>query len=129
MAGSFSSSSLVVGDFNAVLGAHECLGSRFLVRGSCEDFKLMIEDYNLIGVRSLGARFTWVRGHSSYTRVERRLDMTLVSKGYTLYWHDISCMALLRWFSNHCPLWIRISESRVSSSRPFCFFFFLIKLD
>ncbi|KAK3221828.1 hypothetical protein Dsin_008853 [Dipteronia sinensis] len=58
MAGSFSSSWLVVGDFNAVLGGHEYLGSRSPVRGSCEDFKSMIEDCNLIGVRSQGARFT-----------------------------------------------------------------------
>ena len=62
MAGSFSSSWLVVGDFNAVLGAHECLGSHSPARGSCEDFKSTIKDCNLIGVRSQGARFTCVRG-------------------------------------------------------------------
>ncbi|KAK3184879.1 hypothetical protein Dsin_032165 [Dipteronia sinensis] len=54
MVGSFSSSWLVVGDFNAVLGAHECLGSRSPIRGSCEDFKSMIDDCSLIGVRSQG---------------------------------------------------------------------------
>ncbi|KAK2642070.1 hypothetical protein Ddye_023833 [Dipteronia dyeriana] len=73
MASSFSSSWLVVGDFIAVLGAHECLGSRSPTRGSCEDFKSMIEDYNLIGVWSHGAHFTWVKSRSSCTRVERRV--------------------------------------------------------
>ena len=115
MVGSFSSSWLVVGDFNAILGAHECLGSRSPAKGSYEDFKSMIEDCNLIGVRSLGARFTWVRGCSNRTRVERRLDMTLVSEGCTSCKHDISCVALPRRFSDHCPLWIRLAESQVSS--------------
>ncbi|KAK3229892.1 hypothetical protein Dsin_001773 [Dipteronia sinensis] len=58
MAGSFSSSWLVVGDINEVLGAHECLGSRSPARGSCENFKSMIEDCNLISVRSQSAHFT-----------------------------------------------------------------------
>jgi hypothetical protein len=65
-----SSSWLVVRDFNAVLGAHEALGSHSPARGSCEDFKLMIEDCDLVGIRSQGARFTWVRGRSNRTRVE-----------------------------------------------------------
>ncbi|KAK2637423.1 hypothetical protein Ddye_032215 [Dipteronia dyeriana] len=62
---------LVVGDFNAVLGAYECLDSRSHARGPCEDFKSMIEDCNLIGNRFQGAGFTWVRGRSSRARVER----------------------------------------------------------
>ena len=101
----------MVGDFNAVFSAHGCLGSRSLARGSCEDFKSMIEDCNLIGVRSQGAHFTWVRGRSSRIRVEQRLDRTLTSEGYTSCWHDIFCMALPRRFYDHCPLWIRLTES------------------
>ncbi|KAI9154331.1 hypothetical protein LWI28_024522 [Acer negundo] len=76
-----SSSWLVVGDFNVVLGAHEALGSRSPARGSCEDFRLMIDDFDLVGIRSQGARFTWVRGRSNRTRVERRLDRVLVNDG------------------------------------------------
>ncbi|KAK3229940.1 hypothetical protein Dsin_001821 [Dipteronia sinensis] len=81
-----SSSLLVVGDFNAVLGAHETLGSRSPTRGSCEDFRSMIEDCDLVGIRSQGTRFTWVRGRSTRTRVERRLDRVLVSDGCISYW-------------------------------------------
>ncbi|KAI9174281.1 hypothetical protein LWI28_014953 [Acer negundo] len=36
-----SSSWLVVGDFNAVLGSHEALGSRSPARGFCEDFRVL----------------------------------------------------------------------------------------
>ncbi|KAK3193001.1 hypothetical protein Dsin_024311 [Dipteronia sinensis] len=67
----------------------ECLCSRSPARGSCEDFQSMIEDCNLIGVRSQGAR-------SSRTKVERRLNMTLVSEGCTTRWQ---CQSVLFSFS------------------------------
>ncbi|KAI9177742.1 hypothetical protein LWI28_018618 [Acer negundo] len=91
-----SSSWLVVGDFIAVLGAHEALGSRSPARSSCEDFRLMIDDCDLVGIRSQGARFTWVRGRSNRTRVERRLVRVLVSDGCISCWREISCVALPR---------------------------------
>ncbi|KAK2663243.1 hypothetical protein Ddye_001817 [Dipteronia dyeriana] len=47
-----SSSWLVVRDFNTVLGAHEALGSRSPTCGSCEDFRSMIEDCDLVGIHS-----------------------------------------------------------------------------
>ncbi|KAI9198086.1 hypothetical protein LWI28_009807 [Acer negundo] len=43
--------------------------------------RLMIDDCDLVGIRSQGARFTWVRGRSNRTIVERRLDRVLVSDG------------------------------------------------
>ncbi|KAI9173782.1 hypothetical protein LWI28_006415 [Acer negundo] len=48
-----SSSWLVVRDFNSVLSAHEALGSRSLARGSCEDFRLMIDDCDLVVIYKL----------------------------------------------------------------------------
>ncbi|KAI9168887.1 hypothetical protein LWI28_003367 [Acer negundo] len=116
-----SSSWLVVGDFNAVLGAHEALGSRSPARGSCEDFRLIIDDCDLVGIRSQGARFTWVRGRSNCTRVERRLDRVLVSDGCISCWLEISCVALPRICSDHCLLLVRLSDFEVSSHRPFRF--------
>ncbi|KAK2638106.1 hypothetical protein Ddye_025901 [Dipteronia dyeriana] len=50
MVGSFSFFWFLVGDFNTVLGAHKCLGSRSPDKGSCKDFKSMIEDCNLIAL-------------------------------------------------------------------------------
>ncbi|KAK3193268.1 hypothetical protein Dsin_024578 [Dipteronia sinensis] len=43
-----SSSWLVVRDFNMVMGAPEALGYRSLARDSCEDFRSMIEDCDLV---------------------------------------------------------------------------------
>ncbi|KAK3222027.1 hypothetical protein Dsin_009052 [Dipteronia sinensis] len=70
----------------------------------------IIEDYDLIGVCSQCALFNWARGRYPYTRVERRLDRVLVSEGCISCWRDISCVALLRRFLDHCPLVIRLSD-------------------
>ncbi|KAK3229883.1 hypothetical protein Dsin_001764 [Dipteronia sinensis] len=82
-----SSSWLVVGDFNAALGAHESLGLRSPARSSCEDFRSIIEDCDLIGVRSQGARFTWARGRYPRTKVERR-TLVLYLFGFQSMWLD-----------------------------------------
>ena len=49
---------MVEGDFNAVLGANKSLGSCSPSQRSYEDFRLMIDDCDLIGICSQGARFT-----------------------------------------------------------------------
>ncbi|KAK2646286.1 hypothetical protein Ddye_021481 [Dipteronia dyeriana] len=116
-----SSSWLVVGDFNAVLGAHESLGLHSPARSSCEDFKSVIEDCDLIGIRSQGARFTWARSRYPCIIVERRLDRALDSEGCISDLRDISCVALPRRFSDHCLLVIRLSDIMNVSFRPFRF--------
>ncbi|KAI9161280.1 hypothetical protein LWI28_016006 [Acer negundo] len=116
-----SSSWLVVENFNAVLDAHEALSSRSPARGSCEDFRLMIDDCDLVGIRFQGAHFTWVGGRSNHTRVERRLDRVLVSDGCISCWREISCVALPRICFDHCLLLVRLSDFKVSSHRPFRF--------
>ncbi|KAK3204532.1 hypothetical protein Dsin_018578 [Dipteronia sinensis] len=116
-----SSSELVAGDFKMVLDAHETLGSRSPARGSCEDFRSMIKDCDLVGIRSQGALFTWVRGRSTRTRVERLLDRVLVWDGCISYWREFSCVALPCICADHCPLLIRLSDFKVSSHRLFRF--------
>ncbi|KAK3212186.1 hypothetical protein Dsin_016892 [Dipteronia sinensis] len=103
------------------MGAHEALGSHSLAHGSCEDFRSIIEDCDLVGIRSQGARFTWVRGRSTRTKVESLLDRVWVSDGCISCWQEISCVALPRIRSDHFPLLIRLSEFEVSSHKPFQF--------
>ncbi|KAK3222073.1 hypothetical protein Dsin_009098 [Dipteronia sinensis] len=112
---------LVVGDFNAISGAYESLGLCSPARSSYEDFRYVIEDCDLIGVHSQCARFTWARGRYPCTRIERRLDRALVSKGCISCWRDISCVTLPFRFSDHCPLGIRLFNIENVSPRPFRF--------
>ncbi|KAK2646291.1 hypothetical protein Ddye_021486 [Dipteronia dyeriana] len=116
-----SSSWLVLGDFNAVLGAHESLGLHSLAHSSCEDLKSVIEFCDFIGIRSQGARFTYAMSRYPCSRVERRLDRALDSEGCISCLCDISCEALSRRFLDHCLLVIRLSDIVNVSPRPFRF--------
>ena len=48
----------MLGDFNAVLGAHEKLGGRILVRAACLEFSEMIEDCDLSEITTKGSSYT-----------------------------------------------------------------------
>ncbi|KAK3212746.1 hypothetical protein Dsin_017452 [Dipteronia sinensis] len=67
----------------------------------------MIDDYELIGIRYKGSRFTRARGRYTSTLVEKRLDRDLVHNGCVSCWRDISCVALPRRFSDHSLLLIQ----------------------
>ncbi|XP_019432709.1 PREDICTED: uncharacterized protein LOC109339680 [Lupinus angustifolius] len=48
-----------LGDFNVVLGIHECRGMRLTPTSPCADFKNFIDSSNLIRLQTKGASFTW----------------------------------------------------------------------
>lgn len=50
---------LLIGDFNAALGAHERHSSVLPLRTSCQDFQNMISDCQLLEIPMPGGRFTW----------------------------------------------------------------------
>lgn len=51
-----------MGDFNAVLGAHEKLGGPLPGKVSCDDFKQASDDCGLIHLPTDGAKYTWSNG-------------------------------------------------------------------
>lgn len=52
----------IIGDFNAVLGSHEVIGSSLPLKTSCDDFKAFIYIGNLIHLTIRGSNFTWGNG-------------------------------------------------------------------
>ncbi|XP_024190656.1 uncharacterized protein LOC112194671 [Rosa chinensis] len=72
---------MVIGDFNAVLGAHECLGGQPPIRSSCEDFRSVTELCDFSHMDTSGAFFTWARGHGR-SHIERRLDRALSNRNF-----------------------------------------------
>ena len=62
MPGSFLDCWLVMGDFNAVLGAHEKIGKAPAAR-PCREFKSFIDASHLSIIPIRGAKYTWCNGH------------------------------------------------------------------
>jgi hypothetical protein len=52
---------LFLGDFNAVLGAHEKRGKRMPPKNSCDDFLLWTSANQLSHLNTIGVHFTWAK--------------------------------------------------------------------
>lgn len=53
----FAGPHLILGDFNAVLGAHEKIGGILPQRSSCEEFQAMVDACGLLPVHNKGSPF------------------------------------------------------------------------
>ncbi|KAM1513004.1 hypothetical protein COP2_025209 [Malus domestica] len=78
---------LVLGDFNAVLGAHEKMGGTLPRHIACAEFQAMVDTYNLIPVDTKGSPFTWTNGRGISSHVEMLLDRCFCSFPWLDSWH------------------------------------------
>ena len=111
---------MIMGDFNAVLGAHEKMGGNLPNTRSCEDFALMIEDCNLEVLNTTGSQFTWARKSGS-RYVACRLDRALCSNSWIDYWCSVNCSTLPRCNSDHNPIMVVCEDFTHRGPVPFRF--------
>ena len=84
---------LLIGDFNAILGAHERSGGRLPNSSSCADFANMIAVNSLQYIPVKGAFFTWSR-FSARGFIECRLDRALCNSKWLDFWGLTTCHSL-----------------------------------
>jgi hypothetical protein len=113
---------LFLGDFNAVLGAHEKRGKRLPPRISCDDFLLWTNAHHLLHLNTIGVRFTWANGREGTEYVALRLDRSICNHAWQTHWHKIHCCALFKHSSDHHPLIVSQETSGVKHAVPFRFF-------
>ncbi|KAL8459386.1 hypothetical protein ACS0TY_036760 [Phlomoides rotata] len=80
----------LIGDFNAVLGAHERHSSHAPNGVSCADFRRFIERKLLFEVEAVGAAFTWASRRSSIGLIASKLDRVLAHEGFINHWNSVS---------------------------------------
>ncbi|KAL8136317.1 hypothetical protein V2J09_002318 [Rumex salicifolius] len=83
----------------------------------------MVDATGLIDLGFKGQRFTWGRGRTAATRVEKRIDRSFVNVEARLRWPNASTRHLPKFSSDHTPLLISL-ESRTQfdrGRRPFRF--------
>jgi len=99
---------LFLGDFNAVLGAHEKRGRRPPPSLSCMDF-LHWSNANLLShLPSFGSFFTWSNGRLGLEKVTLRLDRAISNIVWLNVWQRTTCSSLVRHHSDHHPLLISV---------------------
>ncbi|XP_019447270.1 PREDICTED: uncharacterized protein LOC109350495 [Lupinus angustifolius] len=93
-----------VGDFNVVLGNHECRGRRLTPSSPCADFKNFTDSANLIHLQTRGSAFTWSNRRRGNALTEKRLDRSLCNKEWIDSWSQVACCTLPRISSDHHPI-------------------------
>jgi len=114
---------LVLGDFNAVTGAHEKMGGNLPSRISCDEFCSMIDSCscNLLHIDSVGSRFTWSNKRDTGSYMELRLARVLCSENWLESWPFSQYVVLPRTVSDHSPLVISCLRNLHTGPKPFRF--------
>ena len=113
---------LLVGDFNAVIGAHERSNGTPPVRLETMDFRSFINDGEFLSIPSSGCFFTWSNRRFSSGYLETRIDRALSSQSFLDLWDSVMVRVGLRTCSDHSPLFVScVHEQVLSRPRPFRF--------
>ncbi|KAL8508328.1 hypothetical protein ACS0TY_018794 [Phlomoides rotata] len=111
----------LIGDFNAVLRAHERHSSHAPNGVSYADFRGFIERELLFEVEAVGAAFTWASRRSSLGLIASKLDRVLAHEGFIDHWNSVSATILARAASDHHPLLLQCDLGPSHIPRPFKF--------
>jgi hypothetical protein len=120
--GCFQGPWLYMGDFNAILGAHEKRGRRPPPPLSCEDFLNWTNANILNHLPTLGSFYTWTNGRFGNENVALRLDRAVCNEAWINFWRNSTCSALIRHQSDHNPILLSLIYSTVKHASPFKFF-------
>ncbi|KAL8516739.1 hypothetical protein ACS0TY_015123 [Phlomoides rotata] len=111
----------LIGDFNAVLGAHERISSRAPNSVSCADFQGFIERELLFEVEAVGSAFTWASRRLNHGLIASKLDRVLAHESFIDHWDCVSATVLARVASDHHPLLLHCDLGSPPLPRPFKF--------
>lgn len=95
---------LFVGDFDAIIGAHEMRGRGLPSKLSCEEFVAWTDACKLTHLETQGVQFTWSNRRRSTVLIEKRLDRGICNDAWLDSWSTSSCCTLARNQSDHFPL-------------------------
>jgi hypothetical protein len=103
-----------IGDFNAILGAHEKAGRHLPNKTSCDEFRGWSDLNNLIHLDIIGNQFTWSNGRRGNANTYERLDRAICNTHWIDFWKTISCCTLSKSHSDHHPILLNL-QTEVNS--------------
>ncbi|KAA3477129.1 reverse transcriptase [Gossypium australe] len=95
---------IVLGDFNEITSSFEKRGGRLRSERQMLDFRMVLEECNLIDLGFIGRWFTWERGRVKVTNIRERLDHGVVTLNWMELFPNYQIEYLTHSFSDHCPL-------------------------
>ncbi|XP_057790907.1 uncharacterized protein LOC131008020 [Salvia miltiorrhiza] len=112
---------ILLGDFNAVKGAHERKSICLPNSTSCREFGDFIAASGLFEANTTGLFFTWCGRRNLPSHVESVLDRGLFSADFANIWDSINVHVLPRFSSDHSPLILQCMERAVAKRKHFKF--------
>lgn len=85
-----------LGDFNAILGAHEQRSNFQPIKSHMQDSHAWIDNNNLIHLSTKGTNFTWSNGRRGKFHIQRRLDRAICNHGWITACNLASCTTLTK---------------------------------
>ncbi|XP_058782945.1 uncharacterized protein LOC131657578 [Vicia villosa] len=110
-----------LGDFNAILGAHEHRGRISPSRSSISDFRDWFNLHCLSDLPTKGPFFTWLNGRNGIHLVERRLDRVLCNQAWITRCFSSHAFTLPKIRSDHFPICLEASFSHICFKSNFRF--------
>ncbi|XP_031260175.1 uncharacterized protein LOC116118324 [Pistacia vera] len=103
---------LVLGDFNAILGASDRVGGDPAWYGYMDDFGQCIHDAELIGVPFIGLRYTWHNSQQGDRIILQKLDWAFTSLSWILDRSNTVSEFRPRDVSDHSSMVVRFGPRR-----------------
>jgi len=101
-----------IGDFNAIIGAHEYKGSSSPARTPMNEFLSWSDSENLVYLPTRGVQFTWCNRRSARRLTEeKKLDRALCNHAWLDSCTTVSVVSLINHQFDHHPI---IMESKLS---------------
>ncbi|CAJ2662070.1 unnamed protein product [Trifolium pratense] len=110
-----------IGDFNAIMGAHEHKGNTIPARIPIEDFQNWTDANNLLHLSTSGAFLTWSNGRGGSRHTERRLDRTICNQAWVDAYTSLNCSSLVKNNSDHHPLLFEFNTHDIRYKASFKF--------
>lgn len=93
----------VIGDFNVVLGAHECSSGHLAHATPSKDFRDFTTQRDLFDIKGVGNKYTWAtRRNDNY--LAARLDRALADQPFLDVWDNVELHILPMLCSDHHPI-------------------------
>ncbi|XP_057811497.1 uncharacterized protein LOC131025722 [Salvia miltiorrhiza] len=112
---------IIIGDFNAVKGAHERKSTCLPNGTSCREFGDFIAASGLIEANTTGLFFTWCGRRNLPSHVESVLDRGLFTSDFANLWDSLNIHVMPRFSSDHSPLILQCMERAIVNRKPFKF--------
>lgn len=110
-----------IGDFNAIMGAHENSGNIPPARQPIRDFQNFTNAHDLIHLPTRGVTYTWDNRRLGRRHTKRRLDRAICNHSFLDLCSFISCSTLTNTTSDHYPLLFQFQSTNQTFTSNFKF--------